>query len=565
MIKIDKITYFLLLSAVACGALPLAAMEEGASKASPSKAEMRPKKWLASELASAMNTVFLCATYGSKDNYYSAEKLNLAKQLNIPFESTSKGYKFSLTINSSLFSRIASNRLKLMAAGLFMRLNTSLNEFRGECNRANELFGGSVDNHHPLSRAVFKHGLSGYVFEDAAHAEHENDKIYRRTGACYCSLIDGVANTALFRSYLIGLNAMRNILLKNSNSSVWSQYDLGALRLAAEASKKGIGELEINEEMKVLVGEEALKKFAHARQKLSDDIAVIEATMQALRLIIKETNGTIDLGCSSENQTKSLVKPVVVDSTLYVALPKEPKKKVQHKKSKKKHVKKKQLHQKTEEGSEGEDEEKDISGQVGEGKQEIIEQPGDSADAEETVGVRDAKTGYLIKIFKTDVTGRGPLLINPAKINYQDNVLQWFNNPDQALKHARYNKAADSKYVSTIEIKNWTIFMHAFTTEVDALLEKYALQNHEIDNRGNKNTVLVLPVCVVGPKNKEIMGYCEYIFDPQGTCFHRNFTESTGEAMVSKFLDFEQYRAPGIYDMNFPALSETNKNETNKN
>lgn len=167
----------------------------------------------------------------------------------------------------------------------------------------------------------------------------------------------------------------------------------------------------------------------------------------------------------------------------------------------------------------------------------------------EYVVINDQSAKMIITLL-SNAGKRPPTITLP--LDYQHNVLAWFENAHDALKSQGYFNFKSKKYAPYQETQLEMVNIHRFSKLVDQYIPSKGIFRL-VPNRDNANIMdltISIPGIIDYPNGHRVYCIFQYIIDGRTRkCFHRNIVNRTNMELTAEFMD------KGYYDIEFPALS----------
>lgn len=145
-------------------------------------------------------------------------------------------------------------------------------------------------------------------------------------------------------------------------------------------------------------------------------------------------------------------------------------------------------------------------------------------------------------------------------LKYTKNVLEWLDNPKDAIKSQGYQVPGHKNYTSE-HLQQMMIERHAFSRFIDDFIPDAGIQS-TIPNRRNKDQqdiLISIPGKITYSDRSQETGYFSYIIDARNNeCYHRIFDPSSSKKMAEQLLAGGNLtpQNPTLYEVMFPTLSK---------
>lgn len=186
-------------------------------------------------------------------------------------------------------------------------------------------------------------------------------------------------------------------------------------------------------------------------------------------------------------------------------------------------------------------------------------------ETEVTIIIQDPKNSISIELIKrlsaTELQDLGVQVKAKVSITvpltFSPNVLEWFENPQQALANQGYLDPAKARYAGTPEKQKEMIVYHSFAKVVDDFIVQNGFQTHTASRlEPNQQDILISVPGSIEMNGKQIAGLFTYLINAKGICYHRMFTPESFNKQMNDLLanGLLVPEMKEIYEVHFPPL-----------
>ena len=138
--------------------------------------------------------------------------------------------------------------------------------------------------------------------------------------------------------------------------------------------------------------------------------------------------------------------------------------------------------------------------------------------------IKDPKNKITIHLFNPGISKKTTITL---PIQYTQNVLDWFKDPNYALEQQGYLEPKAARYAGTKQKREEMIRLHSFALAADDFIKSYGIEasTPSRQKKGKQDILVMLSGMIETEDGQKLTGIFTYIFDgTTGVCYHRMFT-----------------------------------------